>query len=121
MAARAKRRSLGSDGFSLIEVIVVISIMGVLTVIAVPVFGNYTESARKRVCEINRFELERQYEVYLGVEGSAHSGLILEAYLVQEQINVCPAGGGISYVDGAIRCSEHFGESVEDGEDVPYL
>jgi type IV pilus assembly protein PilA len=42
----AHRRETGDGGFSLIELIVVVAILGILVAIAIPVFGNIQGTAR---------------------------------------------------------------------------
>lgn len=51
LEALKKRRS-SDEGFSLIELIVVVAILGILVAIAIPVFGNIQETARKNSIEM---------------------------------------------------------------------
>ena len=50
LEALKKRRS-SDEGFSLIELIVVVAVLGILVAIAIPVFGNVQDSARKNAIE----------------------------------------------------------------------
>jgi prepilin-type N-terminal cleavage/methylation domain-containing protein len=45
IAAANRRREEGEKGFSLIELIVVVAVMGILVAIAIPVFGNIQKTA----------------------------------------------------------------------------
>ena len=119
-------------GYTLIEVIVVIAILGILAGIAVPRFSGYVLQAKKAVCESNLGTVERFYVAKLEMDELEHSDLIFEAFLMDYEDDLCPLGGTYSYVDGRLTCSVHMesvsddgesddsGESGDDGE-VPYL
>ena len=51
------------DGFSLIELIIVIAILAIILAIAIPNIGKYVEIARS-VCNLNRVQLEKYYEMH---------------------------------------------------------
>lgn len=46
-AVKKRRQEEGEEGFSLIELIVVVAILGVLVAIAIPVFGAIQDSAKE--------------------------------------------------------------------------
>lgn len=120
------------SGFTLIEVIVVIAILGILTGIAVPRFSGYVQKAKQAVCESNIGTVERFYVVKLEMDELEHSDFVFDAFLMEYEDDLCPLGGTYSYVDGRLTCSVHMesvsddgesddsGESGDDGE-VPYL
>ena len=121
MKARGKKVNYSDEGYTLIELILVVGITGVLTSIGVPTVGRYVKSVKERVCEMNILELQKGYEIYLELEGVEHSRVTLQDYLSQYEVEVCPAGGEVRYVEDEIKCSQHSEEEAEEDEDVPYL
>jgi prepilin-type N-terminal cleavage/methylation domain-containing protein len=124
-------------GFTLIEVIVVIAILGILAGIAVPRFSGYVQQAKQAVCESNLGTVERFYGAKLEMDDLEHSDLIFEDFLMDYEDDLCPLGGTYSYLDGRVACSVHLegvsndsasddgvsddGSGSGDGEEVPYL
>jgi len=107
------------NGFTLVEMMVVISIISILASILIPTLIGYTERAKEEVCKDNCLQLERMYETYLMVESIEDSEKVFEQYMHDLGRDICPGNGEISYVEGEVKCSLHSGE--EDEGDVPYL
>ena len=58
------------DGFTLIELIVVIAILGILALFLVPSFIGYAQDAKKAVCDSNLTSINRAYQATLTKLGS---------------------------------------------------
>ena len=121
-----KGKRFQSDGFTLIEVMAVIVILGILAGIAVPSVIGAMEKAKQEVCNVNVLELERMYKTYLALECIEHSDLVFNQYLQGYENDVCPDDGEISYVEGEVKCSIHSiddaGSNENEGDEgVPFL
>jgi hypothetical protein len=107
-------------------VVAVVAILGILAGIAVPSVIGLIEEARKGVCDANVLQLERVYEGYLALESIVHSEVVFEQYLQDYDGSLCPIDGEISYVDGEVWCSVHYGDDDGEGSEeqevsVPFL
>jgi type IV pilus assembly protein PilA len=105
-----------SAGFTLIELMMVMVIIGALASIAIPQFASYTAKARAAHCLANRYNIDMDESAYF-IE---HDSPNLEI----DDLYQCPSGGEYVWLISdandsgypKIGCSIHFGGS-EDEED----
>lgn len=114
------------DGFSLIELIIVIAILAIILAIAIPNIGKYVETARRSVCNLNIVRFEQYYVIYLEENEKDHSENILGNFrMVYEETDgqICPSNGTISYKNGILNCDKHLGKESSDDEteEIPYI
>lgn len=99
------------DGFTLVELMVVVLIIGVLVAIAIPVFNSASNSARLRTCQSNQRTIEGAAQQYSAINnglwgtaarlngnGTADCvDLLVPNYL--KRAPVCPTTAQFYYVD----------------------
>lgn len=79
-------------GFTLVELMVVVVIIGVLTAIAIPVYNASTAKAEKGACEANLRMIDSAIQQYKMNEGEAPENIeALGDYFLDEP--KCPSGG----------------------------
>lgn len=102
-------------GFTLIELIVVIAILGILALFLVPSFIGYADDAQKATCDANRHLIERSYKFYK----VKNEDVVLSDYIdgdgSEYQGSQCPSKGTYSYDDEneKVLCSIHGGKNDE--------
>ena len=91
-----------SQGFTLVEILIVVAIMGLLLGLAVPAFLKSRTQARKQVCIDTLAQIESAKQLW-GLDKAKKNGdLVTEADIVgpNSYIKVspkCPAGGTYDY------------------------
>lgn len=105
-----------NDGFTMLEIMIIVGIIGVLAAVAIPNFVNARARTQSVNCSnnIRQFEAAKaQYSLECGLKNgdSIAPTSALDAYLVNLKVSTsCPSGG--TYQDVAVigtttRCSFH--------------
>lgn len=100
-----------------------VTVIAILTAIAVPLFIAGVEKVKRVVCDYNSSQLEKMYKAYLVLENANHTEAMFLQYLQEYGHNICAYGGNIIYQDGKIKCIVHSGSEGDDSDngDVPFL
>ncbi len=105
----------GEKGFSLVELMVVIVIIGVLIAIAIPVYRNTTEKAELRACHANQRMIEgaaSQYAMNEGIDIENVDDIDELKDYFSGGVPKCPSGDDYSITNGKVKCDEHYKDSA---------
>lgn len=98
------RKLLNKKGFSLVELMIVVVIMGILIAVAIPLYGAITENAEKRTCQANQNLIRDMFAKYCVMDGSNTATTLLGS-----DGTFSSKGGSTEGID------ESFIESFDDG------
>jgi prepilin-type N-terminal cleavage/methylation domain-containing protein len=87
-------------GFTLLEIMVVVFILGVLVTIAVPSWMNARARAQARTCSANLRQIHQAKEMYALANRLQNGAPVQMSDLVPQYLQAepfCPAGGGAAY------------------------
>lgn len=59
------RKMINQKGFSLVELMIVVVIMGILVAVAIPLYGLITDRARANTCRMNQNMLRSMFAKYI--------------------------------------------------------
>ncbi|MBN2852261.1 MAG: prepilin-type N-terminal cleavage/methylation domain-containing protein [Clostridia bacterium] len=95
-------------GFTLVELMVVVAILGVLVAIAIPVYNNVTNNAKIAACKASVRTINGAIEVYHAATGSYPTDIatdLVPGYL--KELPVCPFGTAYTIVSNSVAYHTH--------------
>jgi prepilin-type N-terminal cleavage/methylation domain-containing protein len=108
------RPRANTDGFTIVEMMVVVLIIGILVSIAIAVFPSAVDNSERKACFANERTVEGQWMGYLAgnkrPDPSPSDFAAIVALLVPEYIKKepeCPTGGAYAWSDDTLSCTVH--------------
>ena len=73
------RKLMSKKGFTLVELMIVVVILGILVAVAVPIFGAVTKNARVKSCKSNQRVIKGNMETFMMTGGAGGEAITLGA------------------------------------------
>lgn len=98
-------------GFTLVEMLIVLAIIGILAAIAVPSFSKVTESAKRKACQENIRTIETAAKAYAADHGGTYPAKLddndFEPYFDAGSAPTCPFGNAYVYDSATGKVTAH--------------
>jgi prepilin-type N-terminal cleavage/methylation domain-containing protein len=99
------------DGFSLVELVTVVVVIGILLIIAIPIFWGTRSRSEVRTCWQNQRNAETQYQTYRASEETSTvpadwdelMDVLVDDYLIREP--ECPTVGVYQFDGQHVTCT----------------
>jgi len=113
------------SGFTLVEIMIVVAIIGLLSAIGIPAFKKVRNKSQNNACRSTQRQIDTAKEMYAIESGKSNGSSVTLEKVAEYMKNppACPASG--TYTPGTIGdecyCSLHDFRIVvaDDGNDVP--
>lgn len=100
------RRTKNQKGFTIMELMIVIVIIGILIAIAVPAYNSFRTRAQTRACQSNMRTMVAAAAMYFAdTDTDATSTADLTPYLDNAAAITCPSGGTYTVAGTHITCT----------------
>lgn len=115
------RKLMNKKGFSLVELMIVVVIMGILIAVAIPLYGAITRNANNKTCATNIKNIKAAASnYYASYDQKSIDATELKNMMDGEKIPACPLGGAygikINSKGGAVvRCNNTKDKHAPDG------
>lgn len=106
------RKMLGKGGFTLVEIMIVVAIIGLLAAIAIPNFVRTRERAQEQACVANMRQMQGAKTLWALDNNQGNNAVPTMAQIVPDYIQntpTCPAGGAytLNSVIAMVNCGTH--------------
>jgi len=108
MLMKMRSKMQNQKGFTLVELMVVVVILGILVAIAVPIYNNVTADAQDKACDATVRTLNGASSMYKAQTGAfpVNMEALVPNYI--QATPVCPTAGVYSMdANGAWHCATH--------------
>ena len=94
------RKMLNKKGFSLVELMIVVVIMGILIAVAIPLYGTITTNAKNKTCASNIDAIQNSAVVYYTEHGAKADDI--DDLTFEGGVPECPWGEEMDNYDGYV-------------------
>lgn len=91
------RKLMNKKGFSLVELMIVVVIMGILIAVAIPLYGAIQDNAKNKTCKNNMVALRSNASNYFASNDVKVDATSLASTFDDKQLPKCPWDGGTAY------------------------